>query len=75
MIACKPWPFNLNFFFLPSRVRLLMEAEGVPTDTCSDEPLPPSVAEALNTVAIDLKTAMMKSGKVRIGALRRSRLG
>ena len=60
MIAAKPWPFNLNFFFLPKRVRLLMEKEGVSTDTCSDDPLPESIAAALSTVAIDLKTAMMK---------------
>ncbi len=28
-LACKPWPFNVNFFYFPPRIRRVLEARGV----------------------------------------------
>ncbi|GMI03903.1 hypothetical protein TrLO_g6683 [Triparma laevis f. longispina] len=66
MLACKPWPFNMNFFFIPKRIRLTMEKEGIATDQSSNLPLPENIAKELDTVAIDLKTKLMKAGKAMI---------
>ena len=32
MLACEPWPFNINFFYLPPRIRRALKARGIPTD-------------------------------------------
>ncbi len=28
-LACKPWPFNVNFFYFPPRIRRVLELRGV----------------------------------------------
>ena len=43
-----------------------MEKEGIATDQSSNLPLPENIAKELDTVAIDLKTKLMKAGKAMI---------
>ena len=30
-LACRPWLFNVNFFYFPPRVRQILEARGITT--------------------------------------------
>ena len=31
MLACDPWPYNMNFLFIPKRIRLMIEEAGIRT--------------------------------------------
>jgi len=44
MLACDLWAFNLNFFFLPKRIRKMMDAAGIPVDGSTYE-LPDEISE------------------------------
>lgn len=63
MLACDPWPFNVNFLYLPKRVRAMMEEAGIATDGSeANIVFPDHIAEALSTVAIDLKLRLQEKG-------------
>ena len=78
-LACKPWPFNVNFFYLPPRLRVAMEAScGGRTDTGALEEsagdvdddclyhIPDEISTELAAVSVALKLRLHKAGEMMI---------
>mmetsp|Transcript_7620 Transcript_7620/g.11640 ORF Transcript_7620/g.11640 Transcript_7620/m.11640 type:complete len:686 (+) Transcript_7620:382-2439(+) len=65
MLACKPWPFNVNFFYLPQRIRSKLIKCGI--DLNGDNPvIPTDISEDLATVSVQLKHRLHRSGEILI---------
>mmetsp|Transcript_13435 Transcript_13435/g.16300 ORF Transcript_13435/g.16300 Transcript_13435/m.16300 type:complete len:828 (+) Transcript_13435:488-2971(+) len=65
MLACKPWLFNVNFFYLPERIRQKLKDSGV--DLQSDNPvLSDDISKELATVSVKLKLKLHQSGEMLI---------
>ena len=65
MLACCPWPFNLNFFYLPIRLRKMLKDHGI--DTTSSNPiLPDEISRELSKVSVKLKLSLHESGDMLI---------
>ncbi len=62
MLGCDPWPFNVNFYYLPKRIRSMLEAAGVKTDG-STFSIPDEISAELDKVSVALKIRMQKAGK------------
>lgn len=72
-LACKPWPFNVNFFYFPPRIRdvlkargLLRGSENVNEDEIDDYFLkvPDDIAQDLANVSVTLKLRMHEAGEI-----------
>lgn len=65
MLACSPWPFNVNFFYLPERIRIQMEQCGI--DFSGDNPnIPNDISQDLANVSVKLKLRLHQSGEMLI---------
>jgi glutamate/tyrosine decarboxylase-like PLP-dependent enzyme len=65
MLACEPWPFNVNFFYLPERIRVKLEECGI--DPTGDDPnIPNDISEELAEVSVKLKLRLHQSGEMLI---------
>jgi len=65
MLACNPWPFNVNFYFLPRRIQKMLKESGV--DTTSKNPLlPDEISRQLAVVSVQLKLKLHQSGEMLI---------
>ena len=65
MLACEPWPFNVNFFYLPPRVRLALKERNISTDrrrSCSA--LPDEISKDLARVSVQLKLRLHEAGEM-----------
>jgi len=65
MLACEPWPFNLNFFFLPKRIKVMLADAGIPTDGSTFD-LPDEISDELEKGSVTVKLRLQKSGKALI---------
>jgi len=65
MLACEPWPFNVNFFYLPKRFRQLLKERNIDifADNCV---VPDDLASDLGNVHVQLKKILHKNGKMLI---------
>jgi hypothetical protein len=67
VLACAPWLFNVNFYYLPAAARTLLAEAGMATDGSTEESkgfeLPDAVGEMLEPVAVDIKLAMQVAGE------------
>jgi len=61
MLACDPWPFNVNFFFLPKRIRTMLKDLDISTDQ-SNPVLPDEVSDELSKITVNLKLLMHEAG-------------
>ena len=65
MLACTPWPFNVNFFFLPERIRRRLQESGV--DVTSENPIiPDEISKDIAIVSVNLKLKLHRSGEMLI---------
>jgi len=65
ILACEPWPFNVNFFYIPHRLRSMVEINGV--DVKSRNPnIPDDVSMELGKVSVQLKLRLQQSGEMLI---------
>eukprot|EP00557_Chaetoceros_sp_GSL56_P001398 CAMPEP_0176497470 /NCGR_PEP_ID=MMETSP0200_2-20121128/11738_1 /TAXON_ID=947934 /ORGANISM="Chaetoceros sp., Strain GSL56" /LENGTH=384 /DNA_ID=CAMNT_0017895479 /DNA_START=912 /DNA_END=2063 /DNA_ORIENTATION=- len=65
MLACDPCPFNLNFYYLPTRIRKRLSESEV--DIKSSNPkIPNDIADELSKVSVNLKLLLHKSGEMLI---------
>ena len=63
MFACNPWPLNVNFFYLPDRLRRKLKERGV--DMASENPvIPDDISEELAEVSVNLKLKLHQSGEM-----------
>eukprot|EP00520_Triparma_pacifica_P020371 CAMPEP_0118667964 /NCGR_PEP_ID=MMETSP0785-20121206/20081_1 /TAXON_ID=91992 /ORGANISM="Bolidomonas pacifica, Strain CCMP 1866" /LENGTH=555 /DNA_ID=CAMNT_0006562481 /DNA_START=610 /DNA_END=2277 /DNA_ORIENTATION=+ len=62
MLACDPWAFNLNFFFIPKRIKKLLDDANIPLDG-STYKIPDDISDEIDKVSVALKLAMQKAGK------------
>ena len=62
MLACEPWAFNLNFFFIPKRIRKLLSDANIPLDG-STYSIPDEISDEIDKVSVALKLAMQRAGK------------
>lgn len=75
-LACKPWPFNVNFFYFPPRIRRVLEERGITThsstwshnmDKTDEEDfiyVPDDIAEDLANVSVMLKLRLHEAGEM-----------
>eukprot|EP00553_Chaetoceros_curvisetus_P004235 CAMPEP_0204628500 /NCGR_PEP_ID=MMETSP0717-20131115/15979_1 /ASSEMBLY_ACC=CAM_ASM_000666 /TAXON_ID=230516 /ORGANISM="Chaetoceros curvisetus" /LENGTH=632 /DNA_ID=CAMNT_0051645129 /DNA_START=46 /DNA_END=1944 /DNA_ORIENTATION=+ len=72
MLACDPWPFNVNFFYIPERIRQRLLDIGVDTTNNSNEhddvlpEIPHDISEELAKVSVELKLRLHQSGEMLI---------
>jgi len=65
MLACEPWPFNVNFFYLPKRIRNILKERNI--DIFEDNSVvPDDLASDLGNVHVQLKKLLHKNGKMLI---------
>lgn len=65
MLACEPWPFNVNFFYLPKRIR--QELKRLEIDTCQSNPvIPDHISNELASISVKLKLKLHESGRMLI---------
>lgn len=65
MLACEPWAFNVNFYFLPNRIRQKLKERGI--DMSHNRPLiPHDLAQDLAEISVKLKLRLHKSGEMLI---------
>ncbi len=63
MLACTPWPFNVNFFYLPDRLKVMLQKYGI--DTREENPLlPDEISDELAKVSVGLKLKLHQSGEM-----------
>lgn len=65
MLACEPWPFNVNFFYLPKRIRQSLKELGIDSRQCNPS-LPDSISTELAKVSVKLKLRLHESGTMLI---------
>ncbi|KAL7520665.1 hypothetical protein ACHAWX_005382 [Stephanocyclus meneghinianus] len=73
-LACKPWPFNVNFFYFPPRIRKVLEARGIQTCNGGENDgelfdgdyvqIPDDIAEDLAQVSVTLKLRLHEAGEM-----------
>jgi hypothetical protein len=73
-LACKPWPFNVNFFYFPPRIRKILDSRGI--STCGqnvdcggmDEDgfvhIPDDIAQEIAHVSVTLKLRLHEAGEM-----------
>ena len=65
-LACTPWPFNVNFFYFPPRIRAILEARGLVKNDRGDEvvQIPDDVAQDMSNVSVQLKLRLHEAGEM-----------
>ena len=68
-LACKPWPFNVNFFYFPPRIRRVLDMRGLlshRTDGNDDDyiQIPEDMSEDLAKVSVSLKLRLHEAGEM-----------
>lgn len=63
MLACEPWPFNINFFYVPKRLRKVMKERGISMEG-SDPILPDDISEELAKISVTMKLKMQEAGEM-----------
>ena len=75
-LACKPWPFNVNFFYFPPRIRRVLEERGIAThhsawshnmDKTDEDDfihIQDDIAEDLANVSVMLKLRLHEAGEM-----------
>jgi glutamate/tyrosine decarboxylase-like PLP-dependent enzyme len=78
-LACRPWPFNVNFFYFPPRIREILEQRGVfqsiiddgggKNDNEDDDEdsyiqIPDDIAQDLAEVSVALKLRLHEAGEM-----------
>lgn len=66
MLACEPWPFNVNFFYLPPRIRRKLRQFDIQTDAARNVELPEDVSKEIAKVSVELKLRLHKAGEMLI---------
>ena len=65
MLACETWPFNVNFFYLPPRIRLVLKERNISTDSRACCPaLPDDISKDLAKVSVQLKLRLHEAGEM-----------
>ena len=65
MLACEPWPFNVNFFYLPPRIRLALKERNISIDRRKSCPaLPDDISKDLAKVSVQLKLRLHETGEM-----------
>lgn len=65
MVACEPWAFNVNFYFLPRRICQRLEELGV--NMGNDRPsIPNEISKELAEISVKLKLRLHQSGEMLI---------
>ena len=63
MLACSPWPFNVNFFYLPDRIKQMLQSYGI--DTREENPtLPDDISNELAKISVALKLTLHRNGEM-----------
>eukprot|EP00956_Cyclotella_meneghiniana_P016583 scaffold26236_cov82-Cyclotella_meneghiniana.AAC.2 len=69
-LACKPWLFNVNFFYFPPRIRGMLASRGIQYNTCaagsqdSYVQIPDDIAQELANVSVQLKLRLHEAGEM-----------
>lgn len=73
-LACRPWPFNVNFFYFPPRIRDVLEQRGILRPVVDEEDgvddensfiqIPDDVAKDLAEVSVALKLRLHEAGEM-----------
>ena len=76
-LACKPWLFNVNFFYFPPRIRDILYSRGIHllckgsdvqgTDTMFEDSyvdIPDDIAQDLANVSVSLKLRLHEAGEM-----------
>ncbi len=81
MLACDPWPFNVNFFYIPERIRQRLLEIGIDTESgngLNTNPnanvipidvlpeIPHDISEELAKVSVELKLRLHQCGEMLI---------
>ncbi len=72
MLACDPWPFNVNFFYIPDRIRQRLLEMGVDTTNNRNKhndvlpEIPHDISEELAKVSVELKLRLHQNGEMLI---------
>ena len=67
MLACEPWPFNINFFYLPPRIYLALKERNISIDRRKSCPvLPDDISKDLARVSVQLKLRLHEAGEMLI---------
>jgi len=66
MLACEPWPFNINFFYLPPRIQQELQVRGIPTNRSQGSSLPSDISRDIAKVSVELKLRLHESGEMMI---------
>ena len=65
MLACELWPFNVNFFYLPQRIRDALKERKICTgNRQSCRSLPDAISRDLAKVSVDLKLRLHEAGEM-----------
>lgn len=65
VLACDPWPFNVNFYYLPRRIRKNLVAAKI--NIKSNLPkIPDELAQEFSQISVKLKLLLHKSGEMMI---------
>jgi len=64
MLACEPWPFNINFFYLPPRIKRELQARGIPTNQSRCHILPNDISKDIAKVSVELKLRLHEAGEM-----------
>eukprot|EP00580_Thalassiosira_gravida_P017856 CAMPEP_0201660456 /NCGR_PEP_ID=MMETSP0494-20130426/3090_1 /ASSEMBLY_ACC=CAM_ASM_000839 /TAXON_ID=420259 /ORGANISM="Thalassiosira gravida, Strain GMp14c1" /LENGTH=833 /DNA_ID=CAMNT_0048138333 /DNA_START=239 /DNA_END=2740 /DNA_ORIENTATION=- len=78
-LACKPWLFNVNFFYFPPRIRRILEARGIATTRATHDndavnegesenddfiEIPDDIAQDMSNVSVLLKLRLHEAGEM-----------
>lgn len=65
MLACTPWAFNVNFFYLPPRIQKTLEEHGV--NMMQENPqISDDISKELSAISVELKLRLHQSGEMMI---------
>ena len=74
-LACRPWLFNVNFFYFPPRIRDELQSRGILVHDCDGDELednesfvqiPDDIAQDLTNVSVNLKLRLHEAGEMMI---------
>merc|ERR1712038_479408 len=78
VLSCDPWPFNVNFFYVPERIRRRLSEIGIEIDASAAKAtsastyndvlpkIPHDISEELAKVSVELKLRLHQSGQMLI---------
>lgn len=65
MLACEPWPFNVNFYYLPKRFQAMLDKAQISTKSFNPV-LPDDISDELGIVSVNLKKILHEAGEMLI---------